>query len=190
MSALTCNQGKAVYHSLHIMERVKRQQASKAKCPLYHYWCNDCKGYHLTKMPQHLVQKPPVEDAKPPTRVYPPGHWAAKLRYSPEEKRTRQATADGLKKLIRRTEGRFDLWRCCVRPSDNERKLHTPEAKLARAKERLVRLREALTLERLQSLPLRDLLRRIDSAWQDRGRYVKSDIIEQALREFRAGEAR
>lgn len=204
MTAPPCKHTKAVYHVKDIAEKMAKQQASRARHPIYTYWCAECRGWHLTKFEpakyreyQELLKaaRNEIDECAPkqaakPAPVTSPGHWTA-LQSAKTENHKQTERANNLKRAVRKTDSRLDLWDLCLRPSVNEAKLiaKLQAAKIPRLIDRLRKVQQELAARTIEGTRLRDMLRLIDSAWIDRGRYVKSDQIEGALREFRAGEA-
>lgn len=85
--------------------------------------------------------------------------------------------ANRLERALGPIDFRHSLWGLCLRLSSSERKTLGALTNPA--------VQNVFRRYRETSTRLHDLLRQIDSAWLDRGRYVKSDVIEAALREFR-----
>lgn len=198
MTALPCNNQKALYHDKQIAEAMAKRQGSLNGYPLYVYWCAECHGWHLSEYSPEEYQKwvqarvsgqsPPAKPAPP---RYPPGYWT-RMRMSEAERLAKVAHekhVNYIKKQINRVNERWKRWRGCLILAPTEhaqiKSLESPVG----LRERATRLRRELDLARAELAVLRGQIQRIDSAWLDRGRYVKSDVIEEALREFHSREA-
>lgn len=199
MTAPPCKHNKAVYHVKDIAERMAKQQASRARHPIHTYWCAECRGWHLTKFDpekyreyQELLKaaRSEINECAPTPAPKPaPGHWTA-LQAAKTETHKLTERANNLKRAVRKADSRHGLWDLCLRPSVSEAKLiaKLQAAKIPRLIDRLRKVQQELAARTIEATRLRDLLRQIDSAWVDRGRYVKTDQIEGALREWRGME--
>lgn len=192
-----CKRDKAVYHVKQIAESMAKRRASQHGYPIYVYECAECHGWHLTKHDpvkwrerQKLLAAAQAElTACAPKPSKPPGYWTAVQAAKPgQHKRTERA--NNLKRAMRKTEARFDIWSLCLRPSVNEAKFiaKLQAARVPRMIDHMRKVQQELAARTIEASRLRDLLRQVNSAWLDRGRYVKSDVIEEALREFRSRE--